>query len=364
MNTNMDVHSDLKEFGNYFIREYYTFLSECSQNLSKYYNDYSIFVHCVSATETESVIGQKEILDCIIRLGYKGCNTNILSVNTQYIFKYIVISVVGELTKCNSAKKIFSQTIVLHRNTKNEYLIKNNMFFYTDNIDDITHKHVEDNIDLCTRDWKNTTYGKNQNLHNIIDSSHPPKSHQLFVSGIPANAQPQELRQFFEQFGPLYSLRIMKRNLNYGFITYAKSESAQKVLQNRPILFPNDTGVMLVVKEKKTNLHNKDNIYLPNSHQLFIGDIPDDITSDELKIFFSAWGMVMNARILVTRGTPGSASEIVQGFVTFETEYSAKAVLQNKPIVFPDKNGVELKVMEKLCRLFSDKNIVQECKKK
>lgn len=359
----MALDLDLKTFGNYLMREYYTCLSECSHNLSKYYNDYSIFVHCVSATETQTIIGRKDILDCIIQLGYKGCKINIWSVNTQYIFNYIVISVTGELTKCDYIQNAFSQTIVFHRNNKYEYLIKNNMIFYTDNIDNITHKHMEDNTDFCTKEWKNTTYEKNQTLPNIIDLSHPPKSHQLFISGIPVNVQPQDLRQFFEQFGPLHSLRIMKRNLNYGFITYAKSESAQKVLQNRPILFPNDTGIMLVVKEKKTTFHNNDNTYLPNSHQLFVGDIPDDITSDELKNFFNAWGMVMNARIIVTRGTPESTSDIVQGFVTFETEHSAKAVLQSKPIIFPYENGVELKVKEKFGRLFSDKNIIHEFRK-
>lgn len=343
--TKMADESNLQQFGNDFVYEYYATLSKYPYSLSKYYKKNSIFVYYVSATETLTVVGQKDIHECIVQLGYKGCITNIFSTNTQNLYNYIVISVIGKLAKHNSDWKTFSQTIVLDCNDKDESVIKNNMFFYS-NI--AQNNSVGENYEMYTKDLKKKTNKKVQPIHQFLKSSYPPVSHQLFVSGIPANSKPQDLRHFFEQYGQLHSLRIMKKNVNYGFITYAKSESTYKVLQNRPIVFPDQDGVWLVVKAKKKTFQDKDNTYLPINHQLFIGDIPDNVTSDELKNFFSIWGEVVSARIMITEENPAFNSENIHGFVTFETEQSAKAVLENKPVIFPNENGIELKVMEKL----------------
>lgn len=346
----------IKKIGIDFVHEYYATLSNSPHNICKYYTENSIFVYCLSATEIRSVVGQKNIHECIIQMGYKGCTTNVLSLNTQNLYNYIVISVIGKLAKQNSSWKKFSQTIVLDYTNKNEQVIKNNMFFYSD---DVTHNNSDrENDGTCTREWRNKSYKKVPTLYQILGSSHPPISHQLFISGIPANTKPQDLRRFFEQYGQLHSLRIMKKNVNYGFITYAKSESTQKVLLNRPIIFPNQSGVWLVVKAKRRTFQDKDNVHFPISHQLFIGDIPDNVTCDELKDFFNMWGEVVNARIMVTEENPEYTTEVVHGFVTFETEQSAKAVLKNKPIMFPNENGIELKVMEKLYKPYKNKNII------
>lgn len=351
---------NIEKIGINFVNEYYTTLSKSPHNICKYYTENSIFVYCLSATETQSVVGQKDIHKCIVQMGYKNCTTNIHSVNTENLYNYIVISVIGKLAKQDSSWKNFSQTIVLDYIDENEQVIKNNMFFYSD----IIHNNISrENDGMCIREWRNKSYKKVPTLYQILGSSYPPISHQLFISDIPANTKPQDLRRFFERYGQLHSLRIMKKNVNYGFITYAKSESAQKVLQNRPIIFPNQAGVWLVVKAKRRTFQDKDNTHLPISHQLFIGDIPDNVTSDELKIFFNKWGDVVNARIMVTEENPEYTTDVVHGFVTFETEQSAKAVLENKPIMFPNENGIELKVMEKLYKPYKNKNIHEEFQK-
>jgi len=352
----MDADLDLKTFGNNFVHKYYTTLSKCPHNLSKYYEKNSIFVHHKVNTEILFVVGQKDIHDCLVQLGYKGCNTNIFSISTQHLYNYIVIVVVGNLTKYNSDQRRFSQTIVLDRNSKNEYIIKNDKLFYLDHRAQLNIGN--DNVITCIKKMRNKTYNRKMHLESQYNKIlHPPRSNQLFVSGIPANTNPQDLSQFFEQYGPLYSLRIMTRNVNYGFVTYATSESTQAVLQNRPITYPDKTGVWLVVKEKKKSFQFKDNKFLPNSHQLFVGDIPVNVTSDELKQFFSTWGLVVNAHIINTEKNLKPNTEIVPGFVTFMTAESAKEVLNNQPIMFPDQNGVVLKVMEKMSRAHRKKII-------
>jgi len=358
-NQNMDADLDLKTFGNNFVRKYYTTLSKCPHNLSKYYEKNSIFVHHKVTTETQFVVGKKDIHDCVVQLDYKGCNTNIFSVNTQHLYNYIVIVVVGDLTKHNCEQRRFSQTIVLDRNTKNEYIIKNDTLFYLDHKAQLNIGN--NNVITCTRKLRNQTY--NRKINSVCQYNkmlYPPRSNQLFVSGIPANTNPQDLSQFFEQYGQLYSLRIMTRNVNYGFVTYASSESTQAVLKNRPITYPNKSGVWLVVKEKKESSQYKETKYLPTSHQLFVGDIPVNVTSDELKQFFSTWGLVVNAQIITTEKNQEPTTEIVPGFVTFMTAESAKEVLNNQPIMFPNQNGVVLNVMEKMSRAQRKKIIDNE----
>lgn len=340
----MDVDSNLETIGKNFVYKYYTVLSTCPQNLKVYYDKYSIFVLRVSTTEIMTVVGKKNIHKCIEQMRFKECNANMLSVNTQKLENYIMTSVVGEMTKCNDSKKKFTQTIVFGYNEKNEYIIKTDMSFYTDAI---RQNCVGGNGKTFTCKLKNEIY------KNVSASSqnnkllYPPVSHQLFVSGIPANVKPQDLRQFFEQYGQLHSMRIMKKNDNYGFITFYDSEIAKKVLQDRPIMFPDESGEWLVVKKKRKTSKNIITNF-STSHQLFIGDIPSDVTTNDLKSFFNKWGKVANARIMHAKDYSEHNAEFVHGFVTFETQQGAREVLKNKPIIFPYENGVELKVVEKL----------------
>lgn len=360
----MDTNLKLKQIGNNFVCDYYSTLSKFPHNLSKYYKNNSIFVHSVSATDTQSVVGQKDIHDCIVKLDYKGCSTNIISVNTQKINKYIVISVIGKLTKHNDIQNKFSQTIVLDRNDDDhdEYVIKNNMVYFFDYTEQNNNR---DKVKTITRKWSNNTHENEPTLYQIDESSYLPISHQLFITGIPANTKSKDLKTFFEQYGKLHSIRIMKRNVNYGFITYDKSKSTQKVLQNRPIIFPDNNGVWLVVKEKKNTMKNKDNDYLPNSHQLFIGDIPDNVTCENLKDFFNMWGNVVNSRVfMVEEKKIESTRETVNGYVTFESEEDAKTVLKNGQIMFPNKNGIRLNVMNKCYKPSGNKNTIPKELKK
>ncbi|KAE9528075.1 hypothetical protein AGLY_012497 [Aphis glycines] len=355
----MDVDLDLKKFGNNFVRKYYSTLSKCPHNLSKYYEKNSIFMHQKVTADAKFVVGQKDIHDRVEQLGYKGCNTNILSVNTEKLYNYIVIVIVGDLTKHNNNQRKFSQTIVLDRNIKDECVIKNDTLFYLDHTVQFNIDNKE--VTTYTKKIQNQTCNrKMQSLSQYDKMLYPPRSNQLFVSGIPANTKPQDLSHFFEQYGQLYSLRIMTKNVNYGFVTYATSESTQAVLQNRPITYPDKTGVWLVIKEKKKTYHYKENKYLPTSHQLFVGDIPVNVTSDELKQFFSIWGDVVSARIITTEKNLEPTKDFVPGFVTFMTADSAKKVLSNQPIMYPDQNGIALKVMEKISRVQKKKSIVHE----
>lgn len=67
-----------------------------------------------------------------------------------------------------------------------------------------------------------------------------PKSNdsnrELYIGNIHYNAKPYELRKFFEEFGDIESLKIIrdpktKRSKGYGFVKFYKQADAEKALK-------------------------------------------------------------------------------------------------------------------------------------
>ncbi|XP_076877982.1 ras GTPase-activating protein-binding protein 1 [Brachyhypopomus gauderio] len=79
-----------------------------------------------------------------------------------------------------------------------------------------------------------------------------PDSQQLFVGNVPHDVDKAELKEFFEQYGPVLELRINSGGKlpNFGFVVFDDSEPVQKILSSRPIKLRGD--VRLNVEEKKT----------------------------------------------------------------------------------------------------------------
>ncbi|XP_018098928.1 ras GTPase-activating protein-binding protein 2 isoform X1 [Xenopus laevis] len=83
----------------------------------------------------------------------------------------------------------------------------------------------------------------------------------------------------------------------------------------------------------------------PDSHQLFVGNLPHDIDESELKEFFMSYGNVMELRIN-TKGVGGKLPNF--GFVVFDDSEPVQRILLSKPIMF--RGEVRLNVEEKKTR--------------
>ncbi|XP_053567363.1 ras GTPase-activating protein-binding protein 2-like [Bombina bombina] len=83
----------------------------------------------------------------------------------------------------------------------------------------------------------------------------------------------------------------------------------------------------------------------PDSHQLFVGNLPHDIDESELKEFFMSYGNVMELRIN-TKGVGGKLPNF--GFVVFDDSEPVQWILLAKPIMF--RGEVRLNVEEKKTR--------------
>uniref|UniRef100_A0A9J7ZPJ0 Ras GTPase-activating protein-binding protein 2 n=1 Tax=Cyprinus carpio carpio TaxID=630221 RepID=A0A9J7ZPJ0_CYPCA len=83
----------------------------------------------------------------------------------------------------------------------------------------------------------------------------------------------------------------------------------------------------------------------PDSHQLFVGNLPHDIDEGELKDFFMTFGNVVEMRIN-TKGVGGKLPNF--GFVVFDDSEPVQRILGAKPIMFSGE--VRLNVEEKKTR--------------
>uniref|UniRef100_A0A8C1DRR8 GTPase activating protein (SH3 domain) binding protein 1 n=2 Tax=Cyprinus carpio TaxID=7962 RepID=A0A8C1DRR8_CYPCA len=83
-------------------------------------------------------------------------------------------------------------------------------------------------------------------------------------------------------------------------------------------------------------------IRYPDSHQLFVGNVPHDVDKNELKEFFEQYGTVLELRINSGGKLPNF------GFVVFDDAEPVQKILSNRPIKL--RGDVRLNVEEKKTR--------------
>ncbi|XP_041925803.1 ras GTPase-activating protein-binding protein 2 [Alosa sapidissima] len=88
----------------------------------------------------------------------------------------------------------------------------------------------------------------------------------------------------------------------------------------------------------------------PDSHQLFVGNLPHDIDEGELKDFFMTFGNVVEMRIN-TKGVGGKLPNF--GFVVFDDSEPVQKILVAKPVMF--RGDVRLNVEEKKTRALRER---------
>ncbi|KAJ8410960.1 hypothetical protein AAFF_G00179950 [Aldrovandia affinis] len=89
----------------------------------------------------------------------------------------------------------------------------------------------------------------------------------------------------------------------------------------------------------------------PDSHQLFVGNLPHDIHETELKDFFMTFGNVVELRIN-TKAVGGKLPNF--GFVVFDDSDPVQRILGAKPVMF--RGEVRLNVEEKKARAVRERD--------
>ncbi|XP_068626031.1 RNA-binding protein Musashi homolog 2-like isoform X1 [Battus philenor] len=148
-----------------------------------------------------------------------------------------------------------------------------------------------------------------------------PSPSKLFVGGLSWQTSSEKLREYFAMFGPVTDVLIMKdpvtqRSRGFGFITFQEAGSVDKVLAvpvhtlDGKRIDPKHATPKSAPRPAKTK-------------KIFVGGVGQDTSADEVRAYFSQFGLVEDAVMLMDQQTKRHRGF---GFVTFHSEEAVERV--------------------------------------
>lgn len=132
--------------------------------------------------------------------------------------------------------------------------------------------------------------------------THSSDAVKLFVGQIPKDLYEESLRPYFEEFGPIAEVSIIRDNTTMtskgcAFVTYLYPQSAQMAIEtlHDKVKLPNSLNA-LQVRLAETQLERE--------NKLFIGMLPKTMNEDDLNDIFAPYGDLREVHII--RGPEGS----------------------------------------------------------
>ncbi|ODN04922.1 RNA-binding protein Musashi Rbp6 [Orchesella cincta] len=138
---------------------------------------------------------------------------------------------------------------------------------------------------------------------------------KLFVGGLSWQTTPEKLRDYFSQFGAVTDVLVMKdpitqRSRGFGFITFNDPGTVPRVL-GVPVHMLD--GKRIDPKHATPRSKSGSN----KTKKVFVGGVSQETSVEEVKAYFSQFGKVEEAVMLMDQQTKRHRGF---GFVTFESE--------------------------------------------
>uniref|UniRef100_A0A8C3JAK2 Ras GTPase-activating protein-binding protein 2 n=1 Tax=Calidris pygmaea TaxID=425635 RepID=A0A8C3JAK2_9CHAR len=366
--------------GREFVRQYYTLLNKAPDFLHRFYGRNSSYVHGgldASGKPQEAVYGQAEIHKKVMSLQFSECHTKIRHVDAHATLSDgVVVQVMGELSNNGQPMRKFMQTFVLapEGSVPNKFYVHNDIFRYEDEVfgdsegelDEESEEEVEEEQEERqpspepVQENASSTYYENHPVTNGIEealeeSSHEPEPElesETKTEELKAEVEEKTLEELEEKSPsppPVEPVSLPQEPAKPRVETKPEAQSQPpRVREQRPRERPGfpprgprpGRGDM-----EQNESDNRRIIRYPDSHQLFVGNLPHDIDESELKEFFMSFGNVVELRIN-TKGVGGKLPNF--GFVVFDDSEPVQRILVAKPIMF--RGEVRLNVEEKKTR--------------
>jgi len=141
---------------------------------------------------------------------------------------------------------------------------------------------------------------------------------KLFVGGLSWQTSADKLREYFGQYGTIIDVQVLKdpltqRSRGFGFITFAEAGSVDRVLAVAAHTLDGKK-----IDPKHATPKNKGKAQATSkTKKVFVGGVSQDTSADEVKAYFSQFGRVEEAVMLMDQQTKRHRGF---GFVTFESE--------------------------------------------
>ncbi|CDO95417.1 unnamed protein product [Kluyveromyces dobzhanskii CBS 2104] len=177
-------------------------------------------------------------------------------------------------------------------------------------------------------------------------SQHEPKAikadlsrdiNKMFIGGLNWETTEDGLRDYFSKYGAVAEVKIMKdtatgRSRGFGFLTFESASSVDEVVKTQHILDGKVIDPKRAIPREEQDKTGK----------IFVGGIGPDVRPKEFEEFFSQWGSIIDAQLMLDKDTGRSRGF---GFITYDTPDAVDRVCQNKFIEFKGKQ-IEIKRAE------------------
>jgi heterogeneous nuclear ribonucleoprotein A1/A3 len=152
------------------------------------------------------------------------------------------------------------------------------------------------------------------------------KTSKIFVGGISWDTTDSGFTSYFSRYGAIKDAIIMRDKTTgvsrgFGFVIFEDPSSVDKVLSQGDLTL-DGRKIDCKIAVPKSDIGTA-----PGTHRtrkIFVGGIPPQTTSDDLRSHFGHFGTVVNAVIMMDRATNRSRGF---GFVTFESEDTVDTIL-------------------------------------
>lgn len=126
---------------------------------------------------------------------------------------------------------------------------------------------------------------------------------KLFVGGLDNRTTDESMKTFFEQWGQVIDLIVMKdpqtkKSRGFGFVTYSELEMVDRAMANRPHRIDGRE-----VETKRAIPRTKDSPPENNisTKKIFIGGIKGEITEQDLRDYFSGYGNIVGVSLPIDK---------------------------------------------------------------
>ncbi|KAM9792842.1 ras GTPase-activating protein-binding protein 2 isoform 3-T3 [Neosynchiropus ocellatus] len=368
--------------GREFVRQYYTLLNKAPDFLHRFYGRNSSYVHGgldPNGKLAEAVYGQAEIHKKVMSLQFSECHTKIRHVDAHATLSDgVVVQVLGELSNNGQPMRKFMQTFVLapEGSVANKFYVHNDIFRYEDEVFGDSEAELDEESEEEVEEEAEERLPSPEPLQDSPNSSTYYEPHPV-TNGVeepmeepaPEPEPEPEPEPKVEEVKPEVDEKVMEEveEKSPSPVPVESPPTIQEAPKPRAETKPEMQAAPMRPRDQRTrdrpafttrgprpggrgdgesgDMDNRRVVRYPDSHQLFVGNLPHDIDETELKEFFMTYGTVVELRIN-TKGVGGKLPNF--GFVVFDDSEPVQRILGAKPIMF--RGEVRLNVEEKKTR--------------
>ncbi|KAH7924442.1 RNA-binding domain-containing protein [Leucogyrophana mollusca] len=158
----------------------------------------------------------------------------------------------------------------------------------------------------------------------------------MFIGGLNWDTTDEGLKKYFSEFGKVDACTIMRdpdgRSRGFAFLTFEDAESVTAVVSRDHFLDGKSIDPKRAIPREE---------HLRNT-RYFVGGLSPSTTADSMRAFFSSYGKVVDATVMVDRESGRSKGF---GFVTFEDSNNSEEFVGKLGLMLDDKQ-IEVKMAQ------------------